>query len=66
MTSDLFPIESSVRLMKPCMACGSTDGYLADGRGPHAAELRCVRGHHIRWIPKHSLAAPVARGDRPQ
>lgn len=66
MTADLFPTDSSLRLLRACQQCGSTGGYLADGKGPHAAELRCVRGHHQRWLPKHSLAASVASGATPQ
>jgi hypothetical protein len=51
---ELFPpiIAASPRFVKtpPCPQCHSRAGYIGAGAGPHAASLRCFRGHFLRWI----------------
>lgn len=55
----LFPNESRVELdgslpaLRPCRFCGSSDGVLEPGKGPHGKGVRCERClRHIGWLPK--------------
>jgi hypothetical protein len=36
----------------PCPRCRTTIAIIGPGAGPHHAELRCLRGHFLRWLPK--------------
>ncbi len=36
----------------PCPECGATVATIGGGAGPHHAQLRCLRGHFLRWLPK--------------
>lgn len=38
-------------LSEPCPRCGSSVAVVGAGKGPHFKELRCIRGHHVRWLP---------------
>ena len=36
----------------PCPRCRTTIATIGPGAGPHHAELRCLRGYFLRWLPK--------------
>lgn len=36
----------------PCPRCGTTTASIGPGDGPHYAALICLRGHHLRWLPR--------------
>jgi hypothetical protein len=41
----------------PCPRCGTAAGTIGPGSGPHHAELRCLRGHFLKSLPKPGGAA---------
>jgi hypothetical protein len=41
----------------PCPRCRTTIATIGPGAGPHHAELRCLRGHFLKWLPKPGGAA---------
>jgi hypothetical protein len=36
----------------PCPHFGATIAMPGPGHDPHFASLRCLRGHHLGWLPK--------------
>jgi hypothetical protein len=36
----------------PCPRCRTTIATIGPGAGPHHADLRCLRGHFLKWLPK--------------
>jgi hypothetical protein len=36
----------------PCPRCRAIVAIAGPGRGSHFASLRCLRGHHLGWLPK--------------
>jgi hypothetical protein len=64
LTLDLFPgstLGTSIAgtvIARPCSRCGSPQSVIGHGRGPHAAETRCVHcNHHTGWLPRAQFDA---------
>lgn len=38
----------------PCKYCSCETGFIAEGKGPHFASIRCVKNFHfIKWLGKN-------------
>jgi hypothetical protein len=38
-----------------CPRCGASAAVIAPGSGPPYAALRCLRGHHLKWLAKSGV-----------
>lgn len=46
----------SKKVAKQCRHCGSSNLRQAEGKGPHAAQLRCGDcGKHVQWLSKEAV-----------
>jgi hypothetical protein len=60
------PLGIKIRWLRPCVKCGSTVGATGPGKGPHVAELRCVRcGAHYRWLSERERRIAIRRALSP-
>ena len=50
--------NGKVLIEKPCKYCGGVYATMHEGKGPHAAELRCKEcGRHNQWMSKADCKA---------
>ena len=51
----------AVRLSRPCQHCGSADGIVAEGRGPHTAAVECAMcGTFRQWLSRKTYDFLIA------
>jgi hypothetical protein len=48
--------ERTIGGCDPCPVCAATFAIVGPGKGRHHAELRCLLGHHVKWLPKPGSA----------
>jgi hypothetical protein len=52
----------SCKLRSPCR-CGSTDGLITPGSGPHWGRLTCWQcGRHQKWLGRDDYQRGLAKG----
>lgn len=53
-------LDGSIRSLKPCHKCGSTDGELHPPKGPHGNMVKCAAcGSFLSWLPKKHRMSSV-------